>query len=220
MLNSDQNSAARIGAIRRGATQTILHAAEAVFARHGLAGSTMAEIAQEAGLPKANLHYYFGTKDRLYQAVLEGIVGEWLDHEALWITPERHPAEGLAGYIRAKMLHARRRPDASRIWAGELLRGAPVIMGYLCQTARQQVLGTARVLAGWSEAGLMDRIAPTHLLFTIWGMTQTYADFDVQIRSTLGTSEISDTEFETAIQTVTNLVLKGCGVKDRAPGRY
>ncbi len=213
MLPLHQNSDQKIGVIRRGATQTILQAAEAVFARHGLPGSTMAEIAQEAGLPKANLHYYFGTKDRLYQAVLEGIIAEWLDHEAEWITPTRHPAEGLSGYVRAKMLHARSRPDASRIWAGELLRGAPVILGYLCQTARQQVLGTARVLAGWSEAGLMDRIAPTHLLFTIWGMTQTYADFDVQIRSTLGTARLSDSEFETAIQTVTTLVLKGCGVK-------
>ena len=213
MLSIEPKTDHKVGAIRRGATETILHAAERVFARHGLAGSTMAEIAQEAGLPKANLHYYFGTKDRLYQAVLEGIIGEWLDNEAEWLTPTRHPAEGLAGYIRAKMVHARARPDASRIWAGELLRGAPVILGYLCQTARQQVLGTARVLAGWSDAGLMDRIAPTHLLFTIWGMTQTYADFDVQIRSTLGTAEIGDNEFETAIQTVTTLVLKGCGVQ-------
>jgi TetR/AcrR family transcriptional regulator len=216
MISLEPKTDQKIGSIRRGAMQAILHAAECVFARHGLAGSTMAEIAQEAGLPKANLHYYFGTKDRLYQTVLEGIVGEWLDHEAEWITPSRHPAEGLSGYVRAKMLHARRRPDASRIWASELLRGAPVIMGYLCQTARQQVLGTARVLQGWSEAGLMDRIAPTHLLFTIWGMTQTYADFDVQIRSTLGTSEISDAEFETAIQTVTTMVLKGCGICSKA----
>jgi len=209
----EASAAQNTGTIRREATTAILRAAERVFGRRGLAGGTMGEIAVEAGLPKANLHYYFGTKDRLYQAVLEGIVAEWLEHEAFWITPDRHPAEGLAGYIRAKMVHARRRPDASRIWASELLRGAPVVMGYLCNTARQQVLGTARVLAEWSEAGLMDRIAPTHLLFTIWGMTQTYADFDVQIRSTLGTAEISDSEFETAIRTVTTLVLKGCGVQ-------
>lgn len=201
------------GNIRREATSAILRAAERVFGRRGLTGATMAEIALEAGLPKANLHYYFGTKDRLYTAVLEEIVADWLGHEALWITPDRHPAEGLTGYVRDKMLHARARPDASRIWASELLRGAPVIMSYLCNTARQQVLGTARVLEGWSEAGLMDRIAPTHLLFTIWGMTQTYADFDVQIRSTLGTTEISDSEFETAIRTVTTLVLKGCGIQ-------
>ncbi len=78
----------------------------------------MAQLAAAAGLPKANLHYYFGTKEGLYRAVLEGILALWLDDAAEWIVPERHPADGLAGYVRAKMMHSRLRPDASRIFAG------------------------------------------------------------------------------------------------------
>jgi len=203
-----------IATIRQVSMDQILAAAEKVFAQHGFEGATMAQLAAAAELPKANLHYYFGTKAGLYRAVLEGILALWLDDAAAWITQDRHPAEGLAGYVRAKMAHSRARPQASRIFAGELLRGAPRIMHYLGLELRRRVDDElAPVIAGWSAAGLMDPIHPVHLLFTIWAMTQTYADFDVQIRAVLGKVALDDAEFAVATETVVALVLKGCGVR-------
>jgi len=202
-----------LATIRQVSVEQILAAAEDVFAEHGFEGATMAQLAAAAGLPKANLHYYFGTKERLYRAVLEGILALWLEDAAAWITPDRHPAEGLAGYVRAKMAHSRTRPQASRIFAGELLRGAPRIMHYLGLELRRRVAELAPVIARWSAAGLMDPIHPVHLLFNIWAMTQTYADFDVQIRAVLGKVVVDDAEFATATETVVTLVLKGCGVR-------
>lgn len=202
-----------IASPRQASVETILAAAEKTFAQYGFDGATMAALAAAAGLPKANLHYYFGTKQALYRAVLEGILALWLDDAATWITPDRHPAEGLAGYVRAKMAHSRHRPDASRIFAGELLRGAPHIMLYLGIELHRRVAELAQVIAGWSAAGLMDPVHPVHLLFNIWAMTQTYADFDVQIRAVLGKVAIDDAEFATATETVVALVLKGCGVR-------
>ncbi len=201
--------------IRRASLDHILASAEQVFARHGFEGATMAQLAAAAGLPKANLHYYFGTKEGLYRAVLEGILALWLEDAAAWITPERHPADGLAGYVRAKMAHSRLRPHASRIFAGELLRGAPHIMLYLGLELRRRVAELARVIEGWSASGLMDPVDPVHLLFNIWAMTQTYADFEVQIRAVLGKVSLGDAEFALATETVLALVLKGSGV--RAP---
>ena len=202
-----------IASIRQASMEHILAATEKVFAQYGFEGATLAQLAAATGLPRANLHSYFRTKDGLYRAVLERILALWLADAATWISPERHPAEGLAGYVRAKMAHSRLRPDASRIFAGELLRGAPHIMLYLGIELRRQVEALAAVIAGWSARGLMDPVDPFHLLFAIWAMTQTYADFDVQIRATLGTSEVSDTEFATATATVTALILKGCGLR-------
>jgi TetR/AcrR family transcriptional regulator len=199
--------------IRRMSVDHILAAAEKAFSSHGFDGTTMIQVAAACGLPKANLHYYFGTKQRLYQAVLEGILALWLDDAAEWITPERHPAEGLAGYVRAKMRHSRLRPHASRIFAGELLRGAPHIMMYLGIELRNRVMELATVIDGWSADGLMDPVHPVHLLFNIWAMTQTYADFDVQIRAVLGKVSIDDAEYAAATETVVTLVLKGCGVR-------
>ena len=202
-----------VSAIRQGSVDQILAAAEKVFAQNGFEGATMAQIAAAAGLPKANLHYYFGTKEGLYRAVLEDVLALWLADAATWITPGRHPAEGLAGYVRAKMAHSRSRPQASRIFAGELLRGAPRIMQYLGLELRRRVDELAPVIAGWSAAGLMDPIDPVHLLFAIWAMTQTYADFDVQIRAVLGKVTLDDAAFATATETVVTLVLKGSGVR-------
>ncbi len=202
-----------VASIRQTSVEHILAATEPVFAKHGFEGATMAQLAAAAGLPKANLHYYFGTKEGLYRAVLEGILALWLDDAAEWIVPERHPAEGFAGYVRAKMTHSRERPDASRIFADELLRGAPHIMMYLGIELRNRVTELAAVIEGWTARGLMDAVHPVHLLFNIWAMTQTYADFDVQIRAVLGKVSIDDAEFAVATETVVALVLKGCGVR-------
>jgi TetR/AcrR family transcriptional regulator len=198
---------------RRDSTAAILAAAERVFSRGGFGAARMAEIAAEAELPKANLHYYFGTKERLYRAVLERILTQWLDAAAEWIVPERHPAEALAGYVRAKLLDARSRPGASRIFAGEVLRGAPLLMPFLRGELRRRVEAMAAVIEGWAARGQMDPVAPAHLFFCIWAMTQTYADFDVQIRAVLGEDAREAEILGVAIATVTTLVLKGCGVR-------
>ncbi len=206
-----------VASIRQISVEHILAATEKVFARYGFVGATMAQLAAAAGLPKANLHYYFGTKQGLYRAVLEGILALWLEDATTWITPDLHPADGLAGYVRAKMAHSRRRPHASRIFAGELLRGAPHIMLYLGIELRRRVTELAAVISGWSGRGLMDPVHPVHLLFNIWAMTQTYADFDVQIRAVLGKVSIDDAEFAVATETVVALVLKGSGVRTPEP---
>ena len=202
------------GAARRDSTAAILAAAERVFSRAGFHGARMAEIAAEAGLPKANLHYYFGTKERLYRAVLEDIIRQWLAAAAAWFVPEHDPAEALSGYVRAKLADARRRPGASRIFAGELLRGAPLLMPFLADELRRRVAEMGAVIEGWAARGLLDPIAPAHLFFCIWAMTQTYADFDVQIRAVLGPEADDDAIFAAAEATVTRLVLRGCGVQD------
>ena len=202
------------GAARRGSTASILAAAELVFARAGFHGARMAEIATEAGLPKANLHYYFGTKERLYRAVLEDIIRQWLAAAAAWIVPERDPGEALAGYVRAKLADARLRPGASRIFAGELLRGAPLVMPFLADELRRRVAEMSAVIEDWAARGLMEPVAPAHLFFCVWAMTQTYADFDVQIRAVLGPTADEGAIFAAAEATVTRLVLRGCGVRE------
>jgi TetR/AcrR family transcriptional regulator len=197
---------------RQSSMARILEAAEPVFAQRGFDGATMTQLAAAADLPKANLHYYFGTKEHIYRAVLEAILAMWLDEAIAWIVPHKHPADGLAGYIRAKMAHSRTRPEASRIFAGEVLRGAPHIKSYLGRELRQRVAAMTTTIEGWIAAGQMAPIDPVHLLFNIWAMTQTYADFDAQIRAVLAKKRLTDDDFTTATETVVTLVLQGCGV--------
>lgn len=189
----------------------ILRAAERVFARAGFEGATMADIADEAGLPKANLHYYFGAKRALYRAVLDAVLHDWLDPlEA--ITPEADPRTALRHYIELKMALAAERPHASRVFANELLHGAPVVLDLLRTDLRQQVLAKAAVIDGWIAAGRMAPVDSVHLFFTIWAATQTYADFDVQIHAVLGTEPNPATDPPRATAHVTSLILRGCGL--------
>ena len=121
--DTEADEAAGKGAIRQANERLILGAAERVFARAGFSGATMAAIADSAGLPKANLHYYFGNKAELYRAVLARTLHDWLAPlDAL--VPEADPRAALEAYIRAKMAFSRDRPDASRVFANELLHGA------------------------------------------------------------------------------------------------
>lgn len=204
------------GRIRRRNQAVILAAAERVFAESGFAGASMAQIAAAAGLPKANLHYYFGTKEQLYRAVLTGILEIWLN-AADGFAVEADPAQVLGAYVRMKLRLSRDRPLASRVFANEILHGAPHLRDYLERELRQWVEGKAVVIDAWVAAGRMTPISPRHLFFVLWAMTQTYADFEVQIRAVLGLDQLDEDAFAAASETVTALVLRGCGLSVPAP---
>jgi TetR/AcrR family transcriptional regulator len=190
----------------------ILKAAEEVFATAGFAGARTAAIARRAGVPKANLHYYFGTKEALYRRLLENLLTVWLGMGDS-IRPEADPAPAFAAYIAAKVEHSRRRPYASKVFANELLHGAPQLRSYLRHALRRWVAAKARVIEGWVAAGRMAPIDSRHLFFTIWAMTQTYADFDVQVAAVLGRRRLAARDYQAATALITRLVLRGAGLQ-------
>ena len=203
------------GVVRKSRTRAaqetaIVEAAERVFAGAGFGGATMAAIAKAAGLPKPNLHYYFGSKKALYRAVLERTLREWLE-PADSIAAGAEPRAALERYIGEKMRQSFARPYASRVWANELLHGAPELRGTLVRTLRPLVRRKAAVIDRWIAEGRMAPVDSTHLFFTIWAATQTYADFEVQIRAVLG-------RFDRAAQAnstrhVVSFILRGCGLE-------
>lgn len=203
------------GQIRQTNEALILAAAERVFAGAGFAGATMAAIAEAACLPKANLHYYFGSKLALYRAVLSRTLDDWLV-PTLGITPKADPRVAIETYIRAKMALSVQRPHASRVFANELLHGAPVVKTLLGTELRELVQLKAAVIQGWINAGRMAPVDPEHLFFTIWAATQTYADFGVQVSAVLGRAELGAADYARATEHVVSLILRGCGLLSQA----
>jgi TetR/AcrR family transcriptional regulator len=197
--------------VGQAARERILRAAERIFAEGGYGSASTARIAEAAGLPKANLHYYFGTKGALYEAVLGDILETWRS-AADTITENADPATALTAYVEAKIELSRRRPLASKIFANELLHGAKVVRPYLQRELRGWVSDKARILDRWAEQGRIRPIDAEHLFFGIWAMTQTYADFDVQVRAVLGTRTLKDDEFKAASRTISAMVLGACGL--------
>jgi TetR/AcrR family transcriptional regulator len=206
-----EDDASGKGLIRQANEARILGAGERVFARTGFNGATMAAIADEAGLPKANLHYYFGSKAALYQAVLARTLRDWL-LPLDGLVPQADPAQALGDYIRAKMALSAQRPDASRVFANELLHGAAVVGGLMRGELRAKVAQRAAVIDGWIAAGRMAPVDATHLFFTIWAATQTYADFEAQVCAVLGVERLDSAAQVRATEHVVGLVLRGCGL--------
>ena len=199
------------GQIRQANETLILKAAERVFAGAGFGGATMAAISEAVGLPKANLHYYFGSKQDLYRAVLARTLEDWL-MPLNAITPEADPAQAIEQYIRAKMALSAKRPHASKVFANELLHGAPVVKTLLMTELRDMVLTKVVVMEGWMASGRMAPVDATHLFFSIWAATQTYADFDVQVGAVLGVANLQEVHYARATEHVVALMLRGCGL--------
>ncbi len=199
------------GQIRKSNENRILGAAEKVFAGAGFGGATMAAIATASGLPKANLHYYFGSKDVLYRAVLARTLSDWLA-PAQGITADADPRAALEQYIRVKMALSAQRPDGSKVFANEMLHGAPVVKTILKTELRPLIIEKSAVIQGWIDAGRMAPVDATHLFFTIWAATQTYADFDVQVCAVLGRKALSSKDHARATEHVVSLLMRGCGL--------
>ena len=190
----------------------ILKAAEVVFAQQGFNGTRLSEIAKEAKLPKANLLYYFKSKEEIYRTLCQEILELWLS--ALGdISASDKPHDALRSYIEAKMDLSLRRPNASKVFALEIIAGAPVIGDYLSDDLKHWVSKQVEVFKIWQSRGEMADLSPQHVLFLIWAATQTYADFDTQINAVLGTKTLSANEYQKAVHTVTEIILRGVSVK-------
>ena len=195
--------------IRQQNETTICRAAEKVFAEAGFGGATMQLIADVAGLPKANLHYYFATKEDLYRRVVQNIFETWL-HAAEAMDNAPGPVEGIGAYIDAKMEISRRHADGSKVWASEVMHGAPVIQDYLETTLRDWTKTRAALIQRWIDEGRMAAVNPDHLLYMLWATTQHYADFGHQIE-TLNGGPLSDRQWQDAKASVKTIILRGIG---------
>lgn len=207
---SEPERQSRRNAIRQENQARILTAAEKVFAEAGFGGATMQLIADMAGLPKANLHYYFPTKEALYREVVQNIFNIWL-HAADSFDNAPGPAEGIGAYIDAKMEISRRHPDGSKVWASEVMHGAPVIQDYLETTLRDWTAGRAALIQRWIDEGKMAPVDPRHLLYMLWATTQHYADFGHQIETLNGGRPLSEAQWKAAKDGVKAIILRGIG---------
>ena len=190
----------------------ILKAAEKVFAEAGYGGATMQLIADVAGRPKANVHYYFQTKEQLYRRVVSNIFDIWLQ-AADAFDGAKSPAEGIGAYIDAKMEISRKHPHGSKVWASEVMHGAPIIQDYLEIKLVEWTKDRAEVIQNWIDQGLMDPISPRHLLYLLWATTQHYADFGHQVETLNGGAPLDLEQWQDAKNSIKRIVLKGIGAE-------
>lgn len=196
--------------------EVILEAALEVFSNNGFRGATIDQIAEAAGMSKPNLLYYFRRKEDIHLSLMQRLLDTWL-------APLRElddigdPLDEIRGYIRRKLEMARDFPRESRLFANEMLQGAPRMTPILEGEMKALVDEKVEVIRGWIGSGKIARVDPYHLIFSIWATTQHYADFDVQVRAVLGPGRDGESRFEDATQFLERLYMDGLRPKPQAP---
>lgn len=191
----------------------ILEAALDCFSLRGLHGTSVDEIAARADVSKSNLLYYFSSKEELYVAVLKNLL-------TLWLAPleafeeAQDPVGAIKEYIRLKLLISRDHPRASRLFCLEMIEGAPLLRTELEHSLREIVEAKSEVIRSWIDSGRLRRVDPHHLIFSLWAITQHYADFSIQVQAVSGRTLEDRAFFEQTLANVQLIVLQGVGADD------
>jgi TetR/AcrR family transcriptional regulator len=187
-----------------------------VFAESGYEGASIATVADNAGLSKQNLMYYYPTKQALYQRVLDDVLDEWLERMDTLADPAQEPCDMLRAYIQAKLRFSREHPLGSRVYAMEVISGAPLYGDQIRERVVPLVRKDIEVFERWIEQGRIAPVNATHLLFAIWAMTQSYADFAAQMALVLN-RKLTAKDFADAEKLITDMVLCAVAIPHGAP---
>ncbi|MHC5231241.1 TetR family transcriptional regulator C-terminal domain-containing protein [Brucella sp. LJL56] len=213
MSNEKSEGATRIQGINR---RLILDAALEVFSAYGFRGSTVDQIAEKAGMSKPNLLYYFPRKQNIYVTVLEDTLATWLEPFE-HIDPEGDPLDELRRYIAVKLEMSAKKPEASRLFANEILHGAPAISDFLKGHLKQLVDEKAGVIHRWIAEKRLAPVDPYHLIFTIWAVTQHYSDFSVQVGAVLGRRSEEAGFYDETAKALSAIILDGIRPRNENP---
>ncbi|MDX9663833.1 TetR/AcrR family transcriptional regulator [Pseudomonas sp. P5_152] len=194
--------------IRQRNQQLILQAASEEFAARGFDATQTRDIAARAGLPKANLYYYFQSKDNLYARVLLRFVEPLLEASAK-LRESDDPRVGLQAYIEARIRITREHPLTSKVFSHELLLGAKQLPEQCRDLLRIEVQRNVECLRSWIERGLLAPADPEHLMLFIWSATRTYTNLGWQIAQITGTQTPQEADYRAVAATLTQMVLRG-----------
>ena len=189
--------------------QQLLAAALDVFSLYGFNGASLDEIAQIAEMHKSNIFYYYENKEALYVEVLTTVLQKWLA-PLQTLESELEPEEAISNYLIQKIEVSRTQPKASRLFALELIQGAPHILEILKGPLKKLVKRKAKVILMWQEQGKISKeIDPELFILNIWAITQNYADFSIQMEMVTGKSLRNRSMVQRVIQHTVHMMLYG-----------
>jgi len=198
----------KVSVAREKLEQDILAAAKRLFAQRGYGGVSLDHIAKAVGASKQNLLYYFPSKEDLYRRVLHGVLDVWLSYmDALSQRPD-DPEQALREYIAGKLRFSREHPDDSRVYANEVISGAPIFAAEIAERVIPALQADVAIFNRWAERGLCRQVDGRHLMVLLWASTQVYADWSSQISLVLGKKELGEPDFAAAEALIVDMVLR------------
>jgi TetR/AcrR family transcriptional regulator len=216
MKKPDDLKVVKVSVARERLEHEILRAAKKLFAQRGFGGVSLDHIAREVGASKQNLLYYFPSKEELYRRVLHGVLDVWLSYmDALSQRPD-DPERAIRDYIAGKLRFSREHPDDSRVYANEVVSGAPLFSAEIAERVIPALQADVAIFNRWAEQGLCRPVDGRHLMILLWASTQVYADWASQIGLVMGKSELDLEDFQAAENLIVDMVLRTVLVQDPA----
>ena len=185
--------------------EAILAEAERQFARFGFEGVSLDSIAAVLDLSRQNLLYHWPSKEELYRAVLDSVMGEWMVCMTA-ITEATEPKAALHAYVEVKLRFSRDRASGNAVFTREIMAGAPRYQDVLKARVMPLLHADVERFERWADEGLIRRVDFMHLMFLIWSSTQAYADLAPQFALYMGKPRLEDADFEAARQLITSLI--------------
>ena len=193
----------------------ILEAAKRLFAQRGYGGVSLDHIAAEVGTAKQNLLYYFSSKEILYKRVLHSVLDVWLSYMAAIVDHADDPERALRAYVSGKLRFSRDHPHDSRVYANEVISGAPLFAQEIQERVVPALQADIAIFNQWAERGICRAVDARHLMVLLWASTQAYADFASQIALVLGKPALEKEDFDAAEALIVDMVLRTVMVKLR-----
>jgi TetR/AcrR family transcriptional regulator len=152
----------------------IIAAAEAEFANNGLAGARVDAIAEQSGVNKRMLYYYFGSKENLYVAVLERAYGAMREAERELNLVDLDPLQAIQKLVEFKFDYYLAHPHIIRLLAGENMQNAKFLKRSRRLRDMHNSLGNVlrTLLAAGQKKGLVKPgIDPLQLYISLAGLS-------------------------------------------------
>jgi TetR/AcrR family transcriptional regulator len=185
--------------------EAILTEAERQFARFGFEGVSLDSIAAALDLSRQNLLYHWPSKEDLYRAVLDSVMGEWMASMTA-IAEADEPEAAIHAYVSVKLRFSRERASGNAVFTREIMAGAPRYRDVLKAQVMPLLHADVERFEHWADQGLIRRLDFTHLMFLIWSSTQAYADLGPQYSLYMGKPALDEEDFERARRLLTDII--------------
>ncbi|WP_036170094.1 TetR/AcrR family transcriptional regulator [Noviluteimonas dokdonensis] len=152
----------------------LLDVAVSCFAHHGIAASTLREIAHEAGVNPALVHYYFGDKQQLQQAVIaERLMPAFTEVRNATMQGGEDIAGVIAGFVRGMCETIEKHPWLPPLWVREVLCEGGALREVLFQTVGPQMpqVLAAKFAKAQADGQLARDLDPRLLVTSLIGLT-------------------------------------------------
>lgn len=218
-------SGARAGRIgRRRAEETglesrILDAALEEFAEHGFAGARIERISSGANTVDRMLYYYYGNKERLYQAVLEQAYAQMIGAQRAFVTPE-DPVAAMRQLVEHSWDHYANHPHLVRLLMNEnLLRGRHIVQSEQVGPTSFPLVETVKTVleAGQAQGVFRADAQATQVLMTIMSLGFFYLSNQHTCSSWIGVDLMTRTRRNAWRAHICDVVLDYLGAPPAAP---